>query len=184
MKTYPNGMCDPTDIKILILYLLDEVNYPLEYEIIHDIVVHSGYIGRFEFAEAFSQLVDSGHILSDGVEGEMLYLISPTGKMVSRELQSRLLLSIREKSLKAAMHLLSFRKRNATFGSFVTERKDGKHLFHCEITDPSGTLFSVDLAMSSRLQAEDIKRRFDKDPEGVYRRLLSVLSEDIDYVMS
>lgn len=184
MKTYQNGMSDPNDIKILILYLLDEINYPLDYEIIHDIVAHSGYIGRFDFAEAFSKLLEMGHILSDVEDGETLYLISPTGKMVSAELQSNLMLSIREKSLKAAMHLLSFRKRNAKSFSSVTERDDGKYLFHCEITDPHGAIFSVDLCMSARLQAEGMKRRFDKDPEGVYRRLLSVLSADADYVLS
>ena len=184
MKTYQNGISDPTDIKVLILYLLDEINYPLDYEIIHDIVSHSGYVGRFDFAEAFSKLLEMGHILSDVEDGETLYLISPTGKMVAAELQSNLLLSIREKSLKAAMHLLSFRKRKATSFSSVVERADGKHIFHCEITDPSGAVFSVDLCMSARLQAEAMKKRFDKDPEGVYRRLLSVLSGDADYALS
>ena len=184
MKNYPNGISDPTDIKILILYLLDEINYPLDYEIIHDIVAHSGYVGRFEFAEAFSKLLEMGHIISDVDNGETLYLISPTGKMVSAELQSNILLSIREKSVKAAMHLLSFRKRGAKSASSVTERADGKYLFHCEITDPHGTVFNVDLCMSSRLQAEGMKKRFDKDPEGVYRRLLAVLSADADYVLS
>ena len=184
MKTYQNGISDPNDIKILILYLLDEINYPLDYEIIHDIVAHSGYIARFDFAEAFSKLLEMGHILSDVEDGETLYLISPTGKMVSAELQSNLMLSIREKSLKAAMHLLSFRKRKAKSFSAVTEREDGKYLFHCEITDPHGAIFSVDLCMSARLQAEGMKRRFDKDPEGVYRRLLAVLSADADYVLS
>lgn len=185
MKTYQNGISDPTDIKVLILYLLDEINYPLDYEIIHDIVAHSGYVGRFDFAEAFSKLLEMGHILSDVDDnGETLYLISPTGKMVSAELQSDILLSIREKSLKAAMHLLSFRKRNAAAASSVVERADGKFVFHCEITDPQGAIFSVDLCMSSRLQAEGMKKRFDKDPEGVYRRLLAVLSADADYVLS
>ncbi len=181
MKTYHNGMVDQTDIKIFILYLLDAIDYPLEYEAIHDIVLHSGYVGPFDFAECFSQLMELGHILSDTEGGETYYIISSKGKMIAAELQSKLLLSIREKSLKCAMRYLSFQKRKATRESSVTQREDGKYVFHCEIRDPQGPLLDLDLCMASRLQSEAIQKNFDKEPEEMYRRLLTVLTEDMEY---
>jgi hypothetical protein len=184
MKTPQNGMSNQTDVKIFILFLLDNINYPLDYSTIHDICIQNGYVCGFDFAACFSQLKELGHILEDGEEGERYYVISPTGKMVAAELQSNLLLSIREKSLKSAMRYLSFRKRKAEMASSVEQREDGKYIFHAEITDPRGDLLRLDLCMASRLQAESMKRKFDKDPESVYRRLLSVLTEDADYVLS
>lgn len=183
MKTYQNGMNDKTDIKVFILFLLDNIDYPLDFDTIHDIVTESGYVGDFDFAECFSKLLELGHILEDQENGVTYYLISPTGKIVSAELQSKLMLSIREKSLKIAMRFLSFRKRNATPASAIERREDGKYVFHCEIADPVGKLLSVDIAMASRLQAEEMKKKFDKDPEDVYRRLLSVLTWDADYLL-
>ena len=82
------------------------------------------------------------------------------------------------------MRYLSFRKRKAEMTSSVEQREDGKYIFYAEITDPRGDLLRLDLCMASRLQAESMKRKFDKDPESVYRRLLSVLTEDADYVLS
>ena len=183
MKTPQNGMSNLTDVKIFILFLLDNINYPLDYSTIHDICIQNGYVCGFDFAACFSQLKELGHILEDGEEGERYYVISPTGKMVAAELQSNLLLSIREKSLKSAIHYLSFKKRQAKSFSSVTKREDGKFVLHCEITEPGGSVLSLDLCMTSRLHAEDMQKKFEKDPESVYRRLLSVLSGDVDYVL-
>ena len=176
-------MNDKTDIKVFILFLLDNIDYPLDYDTIHDIVAESGYVGDFDFAECFSKLLELGHILEDQENGVSYYLISPTGKIVSAELQSKLMLSIREKSLKIAMRFLSFKRRGATPSSRVEQREDGKYTLHCEITDSVGKLLCMDLSMASRLQAEEMKKKFDKDPEDVYRRLLSVMTWDADYLL-
>jgi hypothetical protein len=184
MKTPQNGMSNQTDVKIFILFLMDNINYPLDYSTIHDICIQNGYVGGFDFAACFSQLKELGHILEDSEEGETYYVISPTGKMVSAELQSNLLLSIREKSLKSAMRLLSFKKRQATTASAIEKRDDGKYTLCCSITEPGGNVLKLELCLSSRLQAESMQKKFDKEPESVYRRLLSVLSADADYVLS
>lgn len=184
MKTPSHGMSNQTDVKIFILFLLDNINYPLDYSTIHDICIQNGYVGGFDFAACFSQLKELGHILEDGEADERYYVISPTGKMVAAELQSNLLLSIREKSLKSAMRLLSFKKRQATTTSSVEQREDGKFTFRCAITEPGGHILNLELCMSSRLQAEDMQKKFDKEPESVYRRLLAVLSADADYLLS
>ncbi len=183
VKTPQNGMSNPTDVKIFILFLLDNINYPLDYATIHDICIQNGYVGGFDFAACFSQLKELGHVLEDEAEGEIYYVISSTGKMVAAELQSNILLSIREKSLKSAMRLLSFKKRQAKLASSVEKREDGKYNLHCEITEPGGNILKIDLCVASRMQAEDMQKKFDKEPESVYRRLLSVLSGDADYVL-
>ena len=125
MKVPQNGMSNPTDVKIFILFLLDNINYPLDYATIYDICIQNGYVGGFDFAACFSQLKDLGHILEDGEGEETYYVISSTGKMVAAELQSNILLSIREKSLKSAMRLLSFKKRKVKLSSAVDHREDG-----------------------------------------------------------
>ena len=173
MKQRHDGMSDPTDIKIFILFLLDSIDYPLDYSTVHDIIVQNGYVSRFDFAECFSQLREQGHILEDEKDGKVYYAISPTGKMVASELQSNLLQSIREKSL----------KRNATCKSEVRERADHRYTLHCEISDPEGELLRVDLCVSSRLQAERMEKKFEKEPEEIYRRMVAVLSGDAEYAL-
>ena len=119
MKKYQGGMSDKTDIKVFILYIMDCIDYPLEYDVIRELAAQNGYVGDFDFAECFSQLLELGHVLEDTENGIKYYIVSSTGRMVATELQSNLLLSIREKSLKSAMRYLSFRKRKAEMASSV-----------------------------------------------------------------
>ena len=53
---------DKNDIKIFILYLLRHIGYPLDFVSINDIVVQDGYVGYFDFAECFAEMLDDGLI--------------------------------------------------------------------------------------------------------------------------
>ena len=60
---------DKNDIKIFILYLLRHIGYPLDFVSINDIVVQDGYVGYFDFAECFAELLETGNIvLTDTAE--------------------------------------------------------------------------------------------------------------------
>ena len=172
-----------TDIKIFILFLLFELNYPLDEAQLYEIVLENGYVGSFEFSECFSELKEQGHILEkegkDGVE----YLISETGKLVAAELQGEILDSIREKSIKNAKVLLSLYRRGAVASATVKERPDHRRDVCCKITDADGTLLEVTIAASDKLTAERIKNNFEAKPEEVYRGMLSVLTGEVDYLL-
>ena len=92
-----------TDIKIFILYLLSNVGYPLTYAEINDISVQDNFVGTIEFAECFSELLETGNIEeckneeqeSDQPSG--LYRITAQGLSVAAALQSDILGFIRTK---------------------------------------------------------------------------------------
>ena len=52
-KKYDGEMSDKIDIKVFILFLLDELKYPMGESIIREIVSENGVVGRFDFAECF-----------------------------------------------------------------------------------------------------------------------------------
>ncbi len=104
---------DKNDIKIFILYLLGSVGYPLDFNTISDIVVQDDFVGYFDFAECFAELVDCGNIEIVHAEPNDLYRITPNGRLVAEQLQSNILGMMREKSLRSAMRLLSFKSRGS-----------------------------------------------------------------------
>lgn len=180
---YDGGMSDKTDIKIFILFLLDEINYPLDYRLVHDIVSENGFVGRFDFAECFSELTELGHITSWDEQGTIYYLISPLGHMVATELQGTLLDSIRERSRVSAMRLLSLHKRGATCSCTIEKSKDGKFSVRCTVLEKGETFMDTTLAVPTQTEAETIKKHFEEKPEEVCRGVLSVLTGKIDYYM-
>lgn len=184
MKMKDGSMNDRTDIKIFILFLLNEINEPLDYPTIADVMAENGYVGSFDFAEAFSELCDRGHILKKEESGKAYYEISDTGRMVASELQSDLLESIREKSRRTTMRLLSLRSKGLKATTEILPREDGKYTVICELVSPTGVLCRTETAVSTKEEAAKFKRNFEKNPTSAYRGIYAVLSGEVDYLLS
>ena len=159
------------DIKIFILYLLQNINYPLDFPTINDIVVQDEYVNYFDFAECFAEILDMGHVVEEiGVDektGEKVtrYRISPLGSAVVSQLQSGLLRSIRERSLKSALKLLSFKKRGAEISCRTSELDDGKFAIECVITEMGKEILHINLVDDSSQRIERMKANFEDRPD-------------------
>ena len=173
-----------TDVKIFILFLLDNLNYPLDLATIDRIIVETGYVRPFDFTECFSELLEVGQVLEDDLGGERVYQISSVGRMVAGELQSEILDTIRRESSLCAARLLSLHRRGATLSTDIEEREDGKLLVRLSITDRDGVMLETVCAVPSRRQAEQICLNFERKPEKSYRGILSVLTGEVDYLLS
>lgn len=181
MKTPLN---DKNDIKIFILYLLENINYPLDFVTVNDIVVQNEFVGYFDFAECFAELLDAGHIVETNINGVSHYAISPTGSHVASQLQSNLLAPIREKSLKSALRLLSFQKRGAKLKCESEECADGKYRLRCLITEGELPIMDLSLIVNSQTQLATMKRNFEERPEVIYRGMIALLAGEVDYLLS
>ncbi len=58
----PETFHSPQQVKVFILYLLEKVGYPLEYNDLATIVIRDGYVDYFDFVTYFHELLDAGHI--------------------------------------------------------------------------------------------------------------------------
>ena len=172
-----------TDIKIFILYLLDNINNFLDYNAILDIIVESGYIRPFEFAECFSELKDLGHIIEDTLDGESYYMISESGRMVARELQDHILSSIREKSSKVAIRYASLYHRGINLQSSVSVLENKRAVLQAKMTDNSGELFTFNMRFPTQELAKKAKKSFDQKPDIVFRSFMSMITGELDYLM-
>jgi len=50
LKRKDKRMNNKTDSKIFILFLLNEINYPLDYSTVSDVMTDAGYVEMFDFA--------------------------------------------------------------------------------------------------------------------------------------
>ena len=92
------------NVKIFVLYLMENVGRPLDFVTLNDIVMQTDYIMYLDFAEAFNAMLDDGLIEVVGEQdGEKPYDITEKGRMVAESLHSDILSSILEKSLAAAL---------------------------------------------------------------------------------
>lgn len=58
----PETFHSPQQVKVFILYLLEKVGYPLDYNDLATIVIRDGYVDYFDFVTYFHELLEGGHI--------------------------------------------------------------------------------------------------------------------------
>ncbi len=191
---------DKTDIKIFILYLMKNIDYPLDFNTLSDIAVQDEFISYFDFAECFGQLLDNGTVAQIRVGDQImteasigrngrpekkneLYVITERGIEVVEQLHSNLLNAIKEKSLKSALRMLSFKERGSDVRCECEERYGGGYNLRCEITEKKKPVLKLELVVEDREQLEQMRENFNERPEVVYRGVIALLSGDINYLI-
>lgn len=174
---------DKNDIKIFILYLMRNIGYPLDFPNINDIVVQDGIVNYFDFAECFAELIEAGNIEEIQNGSDTLYSVTEQGKAVSDSLQSDLMMMIREKSLKSAMRLLSFKKRGIVSKCFENKLPDGKYMFSCRVIENKEEILKIDIKVDNKKMLDRMLYNFNDHPENVYKGIISVLTGEINYLL-
>ncbi len=101
------GLRDSNEVKILICYLLSNMNTPISRIQMNEAFSSYGLVNYFEFAKALSELELVGRIVkTDSRDGDDYFAITKSGRQIVNTLERSLPLAVREKALKAAQDLL------------------------------------------------------------------------------
>ena len=178
---------DKDDIKIFILYLMSALNTPLTYAELNDVSVCDGTISPIDFAECFGDLVEGRSVaeVESAVEGvrEARYRITPEGRIAAGQLRSRLLVSIRDRSVRSALRLLNFRNSDASIHTESTPLPDGRCRVSCTAADGEMPLLEIKMVVDSPERAEEIRDRFNDRPEHIYRAVFALLTGGADFLL-
>lgn len=173
----PGGLTDRFEVKILVCYLLEQVNLPLSAQMISDILLNRGLVNYFELSAALTELLQNGYMLPIQVEGKpSLYSISLKGTQMLETLGQTLPLSVREKAVDSAKELLLRKRREEQNKVTIAQVEDG-YTITLQMLDIGSDLMSLKLFVPDREQAEQIKERFFDDPARVYKGILELLTD-------
>ena len=171
-----------TDIKVFLLFLLDNIRYPIGQRTILEIVEENTDEIMLDYRACLDQLVSSEHVLLDEVDGESYYMISDKGRLVAAQLYDSLDPGFREKSLRSAIRHISLQNNGARIESFITETECKRFKVTMRAYDQFGEVMSTSVTVNSRSEADVIKRNFDSKPDGVYRGVLFSVTGKLEYI--
>ena len=159
----PGGLYTSQEIKILICYMLLGVGEPMERQMVTELIAGNGMANFFETAAAVDEL---GRIS-----------LTETGRQVGDTLAGMIPYTLRERSVKAALQLLT-RIRREQENTVELEKLDHGYRVTCTIQDSASPLMSVSLRVADDMQAGLIRENFLDDPTLLYRSLLAILTGD------
>lgn len=175
----PGGLHDRNDIRLLLCYLLAQVDAPLTTNTVLSVIQNSGMANYFEAAAALDDLQKSGNITltkSDNAADELCTLTSE-GQLVAEALSRNLPASVRRKSVQAALALFTRMKRDQENKVTLQPLQKG-YLVKCRIPDDSADLMAVELRVPDLAQAEQVRRRFMSNPAAFYAVFSALLTGD------
>lgn len=170
----PGGLWHKNDIRILLCYILASVGAPLSRGDLTRMIQEKGLANYFEVEDALAALAKQGNIL---LQEDGACAVTETGREIARSLDTTLPLSVRDKALEAAVSLLA-QARAQRENQVELQETDRGWQVKCHISGGDMELMSITLYVPDRAQAECVRDRFHRDPEGVYRLLLAALTGD------
>lgn len=163
---------DKLEIKILILYVLRRLPAPVDPETLLELCQVDGGIGYFDYSDCISELLKSGH-MSEEEDG---FQITEKGVRNADAVESRLPYSVRSRALKRIAPVEERMRRQAMITARHTQDEKGC-MVELAVADGKGEMIHLQLLCSGEEQAKKMEKRFRKDAEAYYQKIVELLSE-------
>ena len=109
-KVPSNNFRDVIDIKLLLCYVLYKVDSFISKDVLYVALKEYDFVNYFDFNNAFAKLLNDCSV-TRSKEDENSYSVTQKGKIIAKELERNLPLTVREKAVSATINLLARLKR-------------------------------------------------------------------------
>lgn len=176
-------LTEKSDIRIFILYLLMQVENPIDIITLHDIAVQDEFVRSFDFMEEFYELkaIKALEIRRDDKGNEFVY-ITRKGRDIADAMKDNILPEILDRAVRSALQLISFKSKGLSAHSYVESTADGKFLLKCIVEGKDRVYMETKLLLDSKRQAERMKINYDERSEFIYRGMMALLSGNVNYL--
>lgn len=161
------------DIKILILFVLNRVDVPMDMPTLTEITLVDGAINYFDFTECVADLVKTEHLHLSCNK----YSITEKGKTNGEITETSLPFSVRVKAEKLASELRSRLKRDSLILTERNIRRGGGYDVSLSLSDGLGVIMSATLFAPDEEGAKSLESGFRRNAEKAYNKLLEGILE-------
>lgn len=172
------------NVKIFVLYLMENINYPLDFFTINDVVMQTDYVMYLDFAESFYEMEEGGLIYRINEDGVDLFMVTEKGRCVARELKGDLLAKMLDEALTRALRFLDFKKRGIVAKCTVQKTEDDRYEVTCSFTEKGVVIFSQSLVVDTENRAKRMQDNFYERPEAIYKGVLALMAGNVNYLFS
>ena len=162
------------DIKILILYILNQLPSPVDAQTLSELVFCDDGIGYFDYSDCLAELVETNHI----EEKRGKYRITEKGSRNVAEVGSSLPYSVRTKASRITAPIAEKMRRAAMITAEHTVSESGACSVTLALSDGIGKILSLELLAADPQQAERMEHYFKNNAGDGYHDLIRMVTED------
>ena len=169
----PGGLTTTTEVRILLCYILDSLDAPINRQQLEDVLLGEELVNYFAMAESLTQLVAQGLMTED----DGVFRITEQGRTVAQTLAQDVPRTVRDTAVRGVIRAQQYTAKQAAHHSQVVKTAQGNAV-HASIGDDTGPLFKLELYMPDDLTAKAVQRKFVEHGDTVYKLVLAALTEN------
>ena len=168
---------DMLDVKVLILFVMSKVNYPVSTQEIYELCYQDECLSYFDVCTAIPEMVKSGHLQE--LEGEK-YEITPKGRETESLTADSIAFTVKQRAENAVNRFNRQIRRSSFVKTQIIPRESGDHSVILSLDDEMGNLMTLELLAPDQRQAVRLSRLCEKKAETVYALIMTELLDDED----
>lgn len=166
---------DMMDVKVLILFVMARVGYPVSMQQIYELCFQDDCLSYFDVCTAIPEMVASNHL--QPVEKDC-YEITEKGKETAKLVEDSIAFTVRQRAENAVDRFNRQVRRSSFVKTKITQRENGDFSVVMSLDDEVGNLMTLELVAPNQRQAVRLSRLMEKKAEMVYDLAMTELLDD------
>lgn len=169
-------MAEPLTLyKLIILYMLKKVDFPLTNAQISEFVLEQEYTTYFTLQQAISELVEAGLIRVETVRNTSQYFLTDDGDETLGFFEQKISPPIRDDIDRYIQeNKMDLRNEVAIVADYY-KNTGGEYSVHCEVKEKKGNLLDLTISVPDKEQAVAMCDHWNKKCQEIYEYLMNAL---------
>lgn len=165
---------DMMDVKVLILYVMARVNYPVDQQQIYELCFQDECLSYFDVCTALPQMVETGHLEQQGEN----YVITDKGRSDGELTEDSIAYTVKQRAENAVARFNRQIQRSSFVSTQVLPRDTGDASLIVTLKDEVSTLMTLELSAPNQRQAVRLAKLFEKKADMVYNLIMMELLDE------
>ena len=167
---------DLTLYKLIILYMLNKIDFPLSNAQISDFILDKDYTDYFHIQQALSELSEASFLTTEIRRNSSFLQITDAGCEVLEFCKNEISEEIKKEIddyLKK--HNYQFREEASNIATYYQSNKPNEYIAHCLVKERNSTLIELNLTVSSEEEASIICNHWKERSQEIYAYTIQTL---------
>ena len=169
-------MAEPfTLYKLIILYMLRKVDFPMTNSQISEFILDKGYTTYFKLQQAISELIESGFIREESTHSRTFYHLTEDGEETIQYFKSNIshaIIEDIEQFLKEKQYEL---KNEVSVKSDYYRNTNMEYSVRCQVIENNLPLIDITVTVPTEAEAETIANNWSERSQKIYAMVMSNL---------
>lgn len=161
--------------KLIVLYMLDKVDFPLTNGQISEFILDKGYTTYFTLQQAISEMVEAGFLREETTHNRTLYHLTTEGAETIHFFKNNISSAIQE-DINTFLAEKSYDLKNeVSVKADYYQTKNLEYAVRCQILENASPLIDLTLIVPTEEEATSVANNWNKRNQEIYAQIMSNL---------